>query len=121
MNARLAVLVSVLAIAVPGLAWPADAVKGKVIAERWCASCHIVSPAQKKGSADAPTFAQISTTRTLAQITGALTAGHTRMPDMALSRDDLDNLIVYMQTLAPAREPFKRNPEKDTPPKTHRG
>ncbi len=119
MNRMLTVLlVSGLA---SGSALAADAAKGKTLSERWCATCHVVSRDQGKGSADAPTFAQISNTRTLAQIRGALVASHTRMPDMALTRDEVDNLIVYMQTLAPPREPFKTDPEKDQPPKTHRG
>ncbi|MGE3246577.1 MAG: cytochrome c [Beijerinckiaceae bacterium] len=95
--------------------------KGKALAQRWCASCHVVAPGQTKASADVPSFAQISKTRTIAQIRGALVASHTRMPDMALSRSEIDDLTAYLQTLAPPLDPMKPAPEKDNPPKTHRG
>lgn len=98
-----------------------DAAKGKILAQRWCASCHVVAPDQKRGSADVPSFARISETRKIAQIKGALTTGHIRMPDMALTRAEVDDLIAYIQTLAPPLEPLQSPPEKDTPPKTHRG
>jgi hypothetical protein len=45
----------------PTLAWAAGNVQtGKEVAERWCASCHLVSAEQTQGSADAPSFMSIA-------------------------------------------------------------
>ncbi|MCC2096364.1 MAG: c-type cytochrome [Hyphomicrobiales bacterium] len=101
--------------------YAADKEKGAILAQRWCASCHVVSDKQKVASESAPTFAEISAKRTIAQIKGALIASHTRMPDMALSRDEVDNLIVYLQTLAPPLDPWKATPEKDKAKRPVRG
>jgi hypothetical protein len=34
----------------------ADALKGEILAKRWCTSCHIVSADQQQGTAQAPPF-----------------------------------------------------------------
>jgi mono/diheme cytochrome c family protein len=38
-----AALLSFIALAAPASAWAADAANGERLAERWCATCHIVS------------------------------------------------------------------------------
>jgi hypothetical protein len=43
------------------------------------------------------------------------------MPDMALTRDEVDNLIVYIQTQAPPLDPWKPAPEKDKPKRPQQG
>lgn len=110
-----------VAVLVSQAALAADAAKGKIVAQRWCASCHVVAKDQSKGSVDAPTFAAISAGRTVAQIKGALVTAHTQMPDMSLTREEVENLIVYLQTQAKPLDPYKQDPQKDNPPKKHRG
>jgi len=99
----------------------ADAGAGRVVAERWCSACHLVADDQARVSVDAPTFAEISANNTRAQIKAALTLGHTQMPDMALTRAEIDNLIAYIHTLAPPLDPAPPQQEKDDPPRPHRG
>jgi len=47
-------------IAFPLCAFAADAAKGEIIAKRWCAACHLVSPDQTQANSDAPSFAAIA-------------------------------------------------------------
>ena len=75
-----------------------DAAKGETIARRWCAACHIVAPDQMRASSDAPTFASIArrgmTAKTLKTF---LMDPHPKMPDMDLSRSEIDDLVAYIR------------------------
>lgn len=104
-----------------GAARAADVAAGKRTAERWCASCHVVSNTQAKARSDAPSFASISRKRKRIEIKGFLGDDHPNMPNMSLTREEVTNLIAYMQSLAPPLDPPKPKPEKDKPPKEYRG
>ena len=102
-------------------AFAAESAKGGRIAERWCSSCHAIAPGQPSANADAPSFAAISTARKVPDITAFLSRTHPNMPDMALSREEISDLIAFMQSLAPPLDPLKPEPQKDNPPKSFRG
>jgi mono/diheme cytochrome c family protein len=93
-----------LAAALPASAARAgDAAAGQEIARTWCAACHIVDESQQSGSAAVPTFAEIAgrpgfDEKTLAEF---LADPHPKMPDMALTRGEIDNLGAYIASLAP--------------------
>ena len=53
----IAVLIATALIAMPAQA--ADPANGKRVAQRWCASCHVVSLDQRQVGAAAPTFSAI--------------------------------------------------------------
>jgi mono/diheme cytochrome c family protein len=82
--------------AAPGLA--AEAANGQRLAERWCASCHVVSPSQRQASADVAPFASIARIPQFSAHTLAffLLAPHPKMPDMALSRREAEDLAAYI-------------------------
>ena len=100
-----------LFIAVPAWAQtPAEAVaSGRAVALRSCTACHIVAERQARPASDAvPSFAEIaarpSTTadglRTFIQVP------HPPMPDLSLSRKELDGVVHYIMSLrraAPAK------------------
>jgi len=95
-------LLALPALAAP--AAPADPAKGERLAKRWCASCHLVAEGQATASADAPSFAALANTpgRSAAGIADFLTlpaTTHSRMPDMALSRVEIDDIAAYIATL----------------------
>ncbi len=82
----------VLLVLVPGLAAAQDANlssdRGQVLAERWCANCHVVARSSVEGRADGlPTFPAIATDpRTnKGSLLRAMTAEHGRMPDFSLT------------------------------------
>ena len=43
-----------------GVAPRASADRGKLVAQRWCAECHLVAPDQKSAKSDVPSWAEIS-------------------------------------------------------------
>ena len=115
-------IVSAFMLAQSGLpGFAADSAKGGKIAERWCSSCHATSPGQPSANADAPSFGAISVARKVPEITGFLSSSHPNMPDMALSREEISDIIAFMQSLAPPLDPLKPEPQKDNPPKSFRG
>jgi mono/diheme cytochrome c family protein len=71
------------------------------MAERWCSACHLVSPSQTQANADVPTFASIA--RKLpanADVLSAFIANpHPPMPNLSLSRQDIQDLLAYVATL----------------------
>jgi len=95
--AALAVLLTSLA----PLAARADAAAGERLARQWCANCHVID-----GGAPAATVPQGPPSfRTIAQhlAPGALAAflsrPHGAMPDLALTRAEIDDLVAYIQSL----------------------
>jgi mono/diheme cytochrome c family protein len=87
---------------VAGMAWPAraDADNGERLAQRWCASCHVVGSQQTRAASDAPPFSAIAARE---NYSGALIAlyllnPHPRMPDMNLTRAEAADLAAYIAT-----------------------
>lgn len=105
--------IALAALALSSQAYAADPVQGERLARRWCAECHVVAPDQTSARVDAPSFASISANRRVPEISAFLRADHPQMPDMSLSRDEIVNLIAWMQTLSPALDPIKPEPQSD--------
>lgn len=81
---------------------PPNAPRGKAIAERWCVSCHVIaSDSDATVPAGVPTFRGIANRggQTAANIRRILMKPHVPMPDMQLTRGEMDDLIAYMDTL----------------------
>jgi mono/diheme cytochrome c family protein len=81
------------------MALGADAQKGEILAKRWCAACHVVSPDQQQGTAQAPPFSSIASRPDFNETTVAyfLLTPHPRMPDMNLSRAEATDLAAYIK------------------------
>jgi mono/diheme cytochrome c family protein len=97
-------IVMLLSIATCGLAAAQDAVRGQALAERWCANCHVVNQAATTGRADGlPTFPALAARKdiTAATLKGAMTATHSRMPDLQLGARDQEDLVAYILSLRP--------------------
>jgi mono/diheme cytochrome c family protein len=79
----------------------ADAAKGAQLARQWCASCHIVgdSPAGPVQQGP-PTFRTIARSgMTADQLRAFLSHPHGAMPDLSLTRAEIDDLIGYIDQL----------------------
>lgn len=76
----------------------ADPHKGALLAERWCASCHIVSSTQGKGTDITPSFASIAQRAdfSVEKLAFFLLDPHPIMPRMTLSRDEARDLAAYI-------------------------
>ena len=85
-----------------GPALAADADNGKRLAQRWCASCHVVAPDQTTANADAPPFATIARTSgfNAEKLVFFLLEPHPKMPSMALTRNEANDIAAYIGTLA---------------------
>lgn len=79
----------------------ADAPNGERLAQRWCATCHLVSTDQREGNADAPAFAAIARhpAFTSERVIAFLFGSHPQMPDMSLSRREAEDIAAYIASL----------------------
>ena len=76
--------------------------EGERLARQWCASCHLVASDQRTPASDtAPPFASIAARPQASE--GALRVvilmPYSRMPQIALSRDELGHIIAYILSL----------------------
>lgn len=99
---RRPIILILLALAPVHLALAQDPQQGRQIAETWCSNCHLVSSRQPHGfSTGAPSFTAIAeqTVMTSMALRAFLQTPHDRMPDLHLSRKEIDDLISYIQSL----------------------
>jgi len=83
----------------PALA--ADANHGADLAQRWCASCHVVTGSQTQASADVPSFASVSRKPDFSpeRLAFFLLDPHPKMPNFPLSRIEAADLAAYIGSL----------------------
>ncbi len=101
MTRLVAALVLFAIFAAPSSAWAANAANGQRLAERWCASCHVVTSGQKQGSTQTPPFSEVAKKEHVdaPMLALFLLLPHPRMPDMALSRAEAADLAAYIVSL----------------------
>ncbi|MBB4197599.1 hypothetical protein CCR94_13295 [Rhodoblastus sphagnicola] len=78
-----------------------DIAQGKKIAQRWCAACHVVAMDQTQASADVPTFCDIAQRKSGEQLKLFLIDPHPKMPDMSLTREEIADIVAYIESLKP--------------------
>lgn len=78
-----------------------DAAMGKALAEQWCASCHLVAPEQETATTVAPPFETIAerSPDEIAALAAFLADPHPPMPQMSLTRREIQNLLAYISSL----------------------
>jgi cytochrome c len=78
----------------------ADVTKGSQLAQQWCANCHVTS-GNSAGIVQQgpPSFPMIARARTADQLRAFLSHPHGAMPDLSLTRAEIDDLIGYIETL----------------------
>jgi hypothetical protein len=88
-------------LVLPGQALAAaSAETGMQVAERRCSSCHATSPEQGEASADVPSFMSIAerSQNDLEWLEAFLADPHPPMPDMSLTRQEIQDLIAHFDT-----------------------
>jgi mono/diheme cytochrome c family protein len=90
-----------LALLLVPLAAHADAADGERLARQWCVNCHVIN-----GSGPAttlpqgpPSFPIIAGHLDPGQMRSFLTHPHGAMPDLGLTRAEIDDLIAYIGSL----------------------
>ena len=83
------------------LAARADAAAGARVAQQWCANCHVVSAGGPSATVQQgpPAFATIAGHLDPGQLRAFLSHPHGAMPDLALTRAEINDLIDYIETL----------------------
>ena len=78
-----------------------DVARGQALANAWCAGCHIVDR-KGTGTDAAPPFPSIANRNAPEQRSpGAfLSAPHPPMPDFNLAREQIDDIVAYLNSLA---------------------
>ncbi|WP_146101915.1 c-type cytochrome [Rhodopila globiformis] len=79
-----------------------DPQAGHAMAQKWCTNCHIVDSGQKRGtSTGAPTFDAIAQMKTTTEmgLHVFLQTPHDRMPDLHLTRNEIDDVSAYILSL----------------------
>jgi mono/diheme cytochrome c family protein len=79
-----------------------DIAAGRRLAENWCSSCHVVDASSRQGvSSGAPTFSAIARMKstTPMALRAFLQTPHSRMPDLHMSREEIDNITAYILSL----------------------
>lgn len=101
----------VVLFAVTGSA-AADAIRGEQLARRWCAGCHVVAADQRQANADAPSFAAIARRRDLdpRRLAFLLLSPHPVMPELALRRNEAEDIVAYIVKLRSIRSEPRTSP-----------
>ncbi len=79
-----------------------DVATGRRLSETWCSSCHLVGPDISRAvSNGVPTFVGIARMKstTVLSLRAFLQTPHAGMPDLHLSRDEVDDLAGYILSL----------------------
>ena len=84
----------------PAVATAGDARSGHALSRQWCSSCHLVETGTSGGD-QAPPFESIANdpARTPARLRSWLAAPHPPMPDLKLSRTQIDDVMAYLESL----------------------
>lgn len=85
-----------------GAAHAQDIPAGKTIAKVWCSNCHSVDPQEKTTIRDGvPTFLSIARMQSTTEISLAafLTTPHGSMPNLTLSRKEIQDVFAYILSL----------------------
>jgi cytochrome c len=78
----------------------ADAAKGSQLAQQWCASRHVTGGTSVGNLQQGPpSFSTIAHARTADQLRTLLSHPHGAMPDLSLTRAEIDDLVGYIETL----------------------
>jgi cytochrome c2 len=99
------VILAAIAAAVPARA-AGTPEAGWHLAQRWCTGCHVVDSAGH-GTDAAPSFPGIAERRRQDEtpLRAWLTSPHPPMPNLNLSRGEIDDVIAYLRSLRPGGPP----------------
>ncbi len=95
-------LAAVLVLLLPAIAAAQDVERGHQLAQRWCSGCHTVDKSPGAARADGiPTFPAVAAMAGISsdRLRAAMNPTHGRMPDLALSKRDQDDLAAYILSL----------------------
>jgi mono/diheme cytochrome c family protein len=86
-----------------------DPESGRLLTQRWCSGCHAV-PSARSASDAAPSFASVAKAHKddPSWVRVWLMAPHPPMEGINLSRQQIDDVIAYLQSLSPRTDAGQR-------------
>jgi mono/diheme cytochrome c family protein len=83
----------------------ADAARGQILSEHWCAGCHALNPSQSSTNPKAPRFPDIAVKPSVTEdsLRTFLKTFHSKMPNFPLKPDDIEDIVSYVLSLKPPR------------------
>jgi len=102
--AALGLSLLILPFAISAPAYAGSAKEGETLAGRWCVSCHDIGKSEKPTASDtAPTFDSIARRKEFNRVhlEAWLAHPHPPMPNMNLTRNEIDSLVNYIESLRP--------------------
>ena len=90
----------------PAAAFAGSAAEGQEIANRWCSGCHKVETGDKPSASDmVPTFGSIARRKNFDRVQLEAWIGHPHppMPTLNLTRDEIESLVNYIESLRTPR------------------
>lgn len=89
------------AVALPSKAALADVAAGERLARQWCANCHVTDGSGPSATLPQgpPSFRVAAGHLNPEQLRAFLTHPHGQMPDLSLTRSEIDDLIAYIESL----------------------
>lgn len=91
---------AIVFVSASAVAQDPDPDRGRDLAQRWCASCHVIGPTSNGGDAG-PSFASVAARpgQTADEVRMWLADPHPPMPDFDLTAGQFDDLAAYIMTL----------------------
>lgn len=98
-----------------------DAEAGRQTAERLCTSCHVSDTSSSQSvPAGVPTLRAIANRpeQTAERVAGMLIDPHPPMPNTRVTREEINDVVAYLQSLRkPDLKPLRQEPANKTPAK----
>ena len=77
-----------------------DPAQGRALVHQWCVACHVVDHAGRGADAGPPLPALLEDhLRTPDEIRGWLASPHPAMPDLVLTRQEIEDVVAYLESL----------------------
>jgi mono/diheme cytochrome c family protein len=99
---RIVLAAAIVILTAPPAGAQGDPEAGRELALTWCTSCHVVDR-EGRGADAGPALPALlgDGQRTEDELRGWLAAPHPPMPDFALSRQEIEDIVAYLQSLTP--------------------
>ena len=80
-----------------------DQSRGRILAEQRCSQCHGIKRGEKSPNVAAPSFTDVAAEPSLTEYTLRvfLQTPHPTMPNLIITRDEMDDLVSYIVSLKP--------------------
>jgi mono/diheme cytochrome c family protein len=78
----------------------ADVANGERLAQQWCANCHVIDGSGPSSTLPQgpPSFGVAASHLNPGELRAFLKHPHGQMPDLALTRSEIDDLIAYIES-----------------------